>query len=85
MIDGNWTKHPVAFCWYHQGALTQNMMHTHKCCERGCRRLDKNYKFEQITCVPPAPPHYNVDQGADALYILWGEIKCFSLTWKQKE
>ena len=46
MIDGNWTKHPVAFCWYHQGALTKNMMHTHKCCERQCKRLDKNYKFE---------------------------------------
>lgn len=46
MIDDNWTKHPVAFCWYHRGALTRNMMHTHRCCEKGCKRLDKDYKFE---------------------------------------
>ena len=46
MIDGNWTKHPVAFCSYYGGALTRNMMHTHRCCEKECKRLDKNYKFE---------------------------------------
>lgn len=46
MIDGDWMSSPVAFCWYHKGALTRNMMHTHQCCEKECKRLDKNYKFE---------------------------------------
>lgn len=45
-IDGNWTNHPVAFCHWYKGALTRNMMRTHGCCERGCKRLNKNYKFE---------------------------------------
>lgn len=45
-IDGNWTNHPVAFCWHYKGALTGGMMHTHNCYDRQCKRLDKNYKFE---------------------------------------
>ena len=46
MIDGNWTQHPVAFCHRYNGALTKNMMHTHQCSEKECKRLDKDYKFE---------------------------------------
>lgn len=46
MIDGNWTKHPVAYCTFYRAALTRNMMHTHRCSERHCNKLDKNYKFE---------------------------------------
>lgn len=46
MIDGNWTRHPVAFCLHYRAALTRNMMHTHRCSERKCKKLDKNYKFE---------------------------------------
>lgn len=46
MIDGNWTRHPVAFCHRYKGVLTRNMMHTHQCSEKNCRRLDKSYKFE---------------------------------------
>ena len=45
-IDGNWTNHPVAFCHRYHGALTRGLMHTHKCCDIGCKRLNKNYKFE---------------------------------------
>lgn len=45
-IDGNWTNHPVAFCYYKKAALTRGLMNTHRCCERQCKRLDKNYKFE---------------------------------------
>lgn len=45
-IDGNWTNHPVAFCNYYRGALTRGLMHTHRCNDRQCKRLDKNYKFE---------------------------------------
>ena len=45
-IDGNWTNHPVAFCHYYRGALTRGLMHTHKCSEKNCRRLNKKYKFE---------------------------------------
>lgn len=45
-IDGNWTNHPVAFCYRYRGALTRGLMHTHKCCDRDCKRLNKNYRFE---------------------------------------
>ena len=45
-IDGNWTNHPVAFCHHYRCALTRGLMRTHKCNERECKRLDKNYKFE---------------------------------------
>ena len=45
-IDGNWTNHPVAFCYYYKAALTRGLMHTHRCSDRHCKRLDKNYKFE---------------------------------------
>ena len=46
MIDGNWTQHPVAFCHYYRGVLTRGLMHTHSCCDKQCKRLDKKYKFE---------------------------------------
>ena len=45
-IDGNWTYYPVAYCRWYKGVLTRGMMNTHGCCERNCKRLDTNYKFE---------------------------------------
>lgn len=45
-IDGNWTNHPVAFCYRYRRALTRGLMNTHKCCQHECRRLDSKYKFE---------------------------------------
>lgn len=45
-IDGNWTKHPVAFCWYHDGVLTAALMKVHRFRQRKCRRLDEVVKFK---------------------------------------
>lgn len=38
-IDGNFTNHPLAYCTYHHGVVTQGLMDTHKCVERLCPRL----------------------------------------------
>ncbi len=40
LIDGNWTRHPAAWCHYHKGYLTEKLMKTHKCKSKNCRRLD---------------------------------------------
>lgn len=45
-IDGNWSYYPVAYCHYHQGCLTERLLHTHRCRERQCRRLDETQEFE---------------------------------------
>ena len=45
-IDGNWTKHPVAFCVRKKGVLTKGLMKTHKCEERNCPRLRRGVEFE---------------------------------------
>lgn len=45
-IDGNWTYYPVAYCKYHQGVLTAGLMHTHRCRERQCWRLDETRNYE---------------------------------------
>lgn len=39
-IDGNWTKHPVAFCKYHKGVLTAKLMKVHNCKRKKCKRLE---------------------------------------------
>ena len=45
-IDGNWTKHPVAFCTRYSGVLTKGLMKTHRCEERNCPRLKRGVEFE---------------------------------------
>lgn len=39
LIDNNWTRHPVAFCWYRKAYLTKKLMKTHRCEQRKCKRL----------------------------------------------
>lgn len=38
-IDGNWTHHPMAYCTFHHGVLTQGLIDTHRCVQRNCARL----------------------------------------------
>ena len=45
-IDNNWTYYPVAYCKYKKGCLTEGLMHTHRCKERKCKRLDLTVEFE---------------------------------------
>ena len=39
-IDGNWTKHPVAYCKWYKGVLTEKLMKVHKCKKKQCKRLE---------------------------------------------
>jgi hypothetical protein len=45
-IDGNMTYYPVAYCQYHDGVLTKGLMHTHRCHERHCKRLQEGDDYE---------------------------------------
>lgn len=45
-IDGNFTVHPLAYCTYYHGVLTQGLMDTHHCKEKGCHRLREGDSFE---------------------------------------
>ena len=45
LIDNNWTRHPVAYCrWYH-GYLTEGLIKTHKCREKNCRRFQEDIEL----------------------------------------
>ena len=46
-IDGNWTWHPVAYCKYKKGVLTEGLIKTHHCRERKCPRLQEDIDFEK--------------------------------------
>lgn len=41
MIDGNFTRRPVAYCTFYKGYLTKNMSDRHKCECRNCPRYKK--------------------------------------------
>lgn len=45
-IDGNWTYYPIAYCDHYKGVLTRGLMHTHRCNERNCPRLQEGDDFE---------------------------------------
>lgn len=45
-IDGNWSYYPVAYCKYYDGVLTEGLIHTHRCREKECNRLDETQEFE---------------------------------------
>ena len=45
-IDGNMTNHPVAYCTYHHGVLTEGLMCVHRCKERKCVRLREGDTFD---------------------------------------
>lgn len=45
-IDGNWTYYPIAYCDHYKGVLTRGLMHTHRCNERKCPRLQEGDDFE---------------------------------------
>lgn len=47
LIDNNWTRHPVAYCWRYKGFLTKGLMKTHKCKERKCRRLQEDIELDE--------------------------------------
>jgi hypothetical protein len=40
MIDGNITHYPYAYCRWHKGYMTKNMMKRHGCDEKCCQRLE---------------------------------------------
>lgn len=42
LIDNNWTKHPVAYCEYKEGYLTEGLIKTHRCRKRKCDRLNED-------------------------------------------
>ena len=45
-IDGNFTRHPVAYCTYYHGVLTNNLMNVHKCRARQCCRLREGDQYD---------------------------------------
>jgi len=45
-IDGNLTYYPLAWCSHYRGVLTKGLMHTHRCKERHCKRLQEGDDFE---------------------------------------
>lgn len=45
-VDGNLTNHPIAYCTYYHGVLTQGLLDTHGCRGRECVRLREGDTFE---------------------------------------
>lgn len=42
LIDGNWTRQPVAYCKSKKGYLTEGLMKTHRCKKRKCMHLNED-------------------------------------------